>query len=57
MLHSILGDNKYLSYAMVDKYEKHSEQLKALKYLFHKYTSQDEYSEFFIRKRIKKVNI
>ena len=25
VLHSILGDNKYLSYAMVDKYEKHSE--------------------------------
>lgn len=53
VLHSILGDNKYLSYAMVDKYEKHSEQLKALKYLFHKYTSQDEYSEFFHQEKNK----
>lgn len=53
VLHGILGDNKYLSYAMVDKYEKHSEQLKALKYLFHKYTSQDEYSEFFHQEKNK----
>lgn len=47
VLHSILGDNKYLSYAMVDKYKKHSEQLKTLKALFYKYTSQDEYNTFF----------
>lgn len=51
VLHSILGDNKYLSYAMVDKYEKHSEQLKALKYLFHKYTSQDKYNDFFHKEK------
>ena len=51
VLHSILGDNKYLSYAMVDKYEKHSEQLKALKYLFHKYTSQDKYNDFFHKRK------
>ena len=47
VLHSILGDSKYLSYAMVDKYKKHSEQLKTLKALFYKYTSQDEYNAFF----------
>lgn len=53
VLHSILGDNKYLSYAMVDKYEKHGEQLTALKNLFHKYVSQDEYSEFFHQEKNK----
>lgn len=47
VLHSILGDSMFLSCAMVDKYEKHGEQLTALKNLFHKYVSQDEYSEFF----------
>jgi CRISPR-associated endonuclease Csn1 len=47
VLHSILGDSKYLSYAMVDKYKKHGEQLTALKDLFHKYTSQNEYNDFF----------
>ncbi len=41
VLHSILGDSMYLSYAMADKYEKHREQLMALKKLFHKYVSQD----------------
>lgn len=38
---------------MVDKYEKHGEQLKALKNLFHKYVSQDEYSEFFHQEKNK----
>lgn len=53
VLHSILGDSMFLSCAMVDKYEKHGEQLKALKNLFHKYVSQDEYSEFFHQEKNK----
>lgn len=53
VLHSILGDSMFLSCAMVDKYEKHREQLKALKNLFHKYVSQDEYSEFFHQEKNK----
>ena len=53
VLHSILGDSMYLSYAMADKYEKHREQLMALKKLFHKYVSQDEYSEFFHQEKNK----
>lgn len=53
VLHSILGDSMLLSYAMVDKYEKHREQLTALKNLFHKYVSQDEYSEFFHQEKNK----
>ena len=53
VLHSILGDSMFLSCAMVDKYEKHGEQLTALKNLFHKYVSQDEYSEFFHQEKNK----
>ena len=53
VLHSILGDSIFLSCAMVDKYEKHGEQLTALKNLFHKYVSQDEYSEFFHQEKNK----
>ena len=53
VLHSILGDSMFLSCAMVDKYEKHGEQLTALKNLFHKYVSQDEYSEFFHQEKSK----
>ena len=53
VLHSILGDSMFLSCAMVDKYEKHGEQLKALKNLLHKYVSQDEYSEFFHQEKNK----
>ena len=53
VLHSILGDSMFLSCAMVDKYEKHGEQLTALKNLFHKYISQDEYSEFFHQEKNK----
>ena len=53
VLHSILGDRMFLSCAMVDKYEKHGEQLTALKNLFHKYVSQDEYSEFFHQEKNK----
>ena len=53
VLHSILGDSIFLSCARVDKYEKHGEQLKALKNLFHKYVSQDEYSEFFHQEKNK----
>ena len=53
VLHSILGDSMFLSCAMVDKYEKHGEQLTALKNLFHKYVSQDGYSEFFHQEKNK----
>lgn len=53
VLHSILGDSMFLSCAMVDKYEKHGKQLTALKNLFHKYVSQDEYSEFFHQEKNK----
>ena len=47
VFHNILGGETYISSAMVDKYKKHSEQLKTLKALFYKYTSQDKYNAFF----------
>lgn len=56
VLHGILGDNTYISSAMVAKYNIHKQQLSELKQLFHKYASQDEYSDFFHKEKDKSGN-
>lgn len=56
VLHGILGDNTYISSAMVAKYNIHKQQLSELKQLFHKYASLDEYSDFFHKEKDKSGN-
>ena len=41
---------------MVAKYNIHKQQLSELKQLFHKYASQDEYSDFFHKEKDKSGN-
>lgn len=47
VLQKIIGGKKYISEAMVAKYNKHSAELLQLKGLFKKYASKEEYRNFF----------
>lgn len=47
ILSDILGNNKYLSAAKVEQYEKHARELKILRHLIRAYCSKDEYNKFF----------
>lgn len=44
---AILGNHKYLSQGMVEKYEKHQADLSALKYVLRKYFSNEQYDKMF----------
>lgn len=50
-MEDILSGYKYISNAMVDKYERHNKQLNMLKRLFRKYLSRDDYLEFFRKEK------
>lgn len=47
LMKQILGDNKYLSAAMVDKHDKHARDLKRLKKLIKRYYEPEIYNSFF----------
>lgn len=51
VMEDILSGYKYISNAMVDKYERHNKQLNMLKRLFRKYLSRDDYLEFFRKEK------
>ena len=51
VMEDILSGYKYISDAMVDKYERHNKQLNMLKRLFRKYLSRDDYLEFFRKEK------
>lgn len=44
---AILGNHKYLSQGMAEKYKKHEDDLKALKYVLRKYFSKEKYDDMF----------
>lgn len=55
-MEEVLRGKKYLSEAMVEKYEKHHEELVVLKQLFKKYLSETEYRDFFRKEKMNGKN-